>query len=161
MLRALAFATGMKPLLEAHRDKLKPDVIWNIEAGLALTADDVIRAEHQRAEMFQRTLEFFDSYDLLLCPATIVPPFPVENRFVEECNGHKFSNYIEWLGIVYAITNVCAPAMSIPAGFTSENLPVGVQIVGRPNCDGQVLAGGKLLEGILGLTSLVPIDPRS
>ena len=160
VLRALAFATGMKPLLEAHRDKLKPEVVWNIEQGLALTADDVIRAEHQRAEMFQRTLAFFDTYDLLLCPATIVPPFPVENRFVEQCNGHKFNNYIEWLGIVYAITNVCVPAMSIPAGFTRENLPVGIQIVGRPNCDGQVLAGGKMLEDILGIASLVPIDPR-
>jgi amidase len=54
--RALAFATGMKPLLDTHRDKLKPEVIWNIEKGLALTADDVVKADHQRAAMFQRTL---------------------------------------------------------------------------------------------------------
>jgi amidase len=160
ILRALAFATGMKPLLEAHRGKLKPEVIWNIEQGLALTADEVIKADNQRAAMFQRTLAFFDDYDLLLCPATIVPPFPVEDRYVEECDGHKFDNYIQWLGIVSAITNVCSPAMSIPAGFTAEDLPVGIQIVGRPNCDGQVLAGGKLLQDILGLDGLVPIDPR-
>jgi len=160
VLRAISFATGMKPLLEAHRDKLKPEVIWNIEQGLALTADDVVRAEHQRAAMFQRGLEFFNTYDLLLCPATIVPPYPVENRYVEECNGTKFDNYIEWLGIVYAITNICAPALSIPAGFTSEDLPVGIQIVGRPSCDGQVLAGGKLLQDILGHHRRLPIDPR-
>jgi hypothetical protein len=49
----------MKPLLDAHRDKLKPEVIWNIEKGLALSADDVVKAEHQRAAMFQRTLDFF------------------------------------------------------------------------------------------------------
>ncbi len=77
-LRALSFATGMKPLLETHRDKLKPEVIWNIEKGLALTADQIVRADHQRAAMFQRTLDFFDSYDLLLCPATIVAPYPIE-----------------------------------------------------------------------------------
>ena len=75
-LRALSFATGMKPLLETHRDKLKPEVIWNIEKGLALTAGDIVKADHQRAAMFQRTLDFFDSYDLLLCPATIVAPWP-------------------------------------------------------------------------------------
>ncbi len=160
VLRAISFATNMKPLLENHRDKLKPEVIWNIEEGLALAADEVIKAEHQRAAMLQRGLEFFKTYDLLLSPATIVPPYPVENRYVEQCNGTKFDNYIEWLGIVYAITNICAPAMSIPAGFTAEDLPVGIQIVGRPNCDGQVLAGGKLLQDILGHHQRLPIDPR-
>jgi amidase len=159
-LRALSFATGMKPLLEAHRNKLKPEVIWNIEKGLALTATDIVKAEHQRAQMFQRTLDFFDSYDLLLCPATIVAPYPVEQRYVAECDGHTFETYIDWLAIVYAITNVCSPALSIPAGFTGEDLPVGIQIVGRPNCDGEVLAGGRMLEEILGLKGKVPIDPR-
>ena len=161
VLRALAFATGMKPLLENHKDKLKPEVIWNIEQGLALSADDIVRADHQRAAMFQRTLAFFNDYDLLLCPATIVAPFPVENRYVEECDGYRFDNYIEWLTIVSAVTSICSPAMSIPAGFTKENLPVGIQIVGRSNCDGEVLAGGKLLEDILGLSDRVPIDPRT
>jgi amidase len=159
-LRALSFATGMKPLLEAHRDKLKPEVIWNIEKGLALTAADIVKADHRRAAMFQRTLDFFDSYDLLLCPATIVAPYPVEQRYVAECDGHTFETYIDWLAIVYAITNVCTPALSIPAGFTGEDLPVGIQIVGRPNCDGEVLAGGRMLEEILGLKGKVPIDPR-
>ena len=158
--RALAFATGMKPRLDAHRDKLKPEVIWNIEKGLALTADDVVKADHQRAAMFQRTLTFFDDYDLLLTPATIVSPYPVEQRYVEQCDGHTFETYIDWLAIVYAITNICAPALSIPAGFTAEDLPVGIQIIGRPNCDGQVLAGGKLLESVLDLSGMVPIDPR-
>ena len=159
-LRALAFATGMKPLLEAHRDKLKPEVIWNIEKGLALTAGDIVMADHQRAAMFQRTLEIFEGYDLLLCPATIVSPYPVEQRYVAECDGHTFETYIDWLAIVYAITNICSPALSIPAGFTGEDLPVGIQIVGRPNCDGEVLAGGRMLEEILGLKGKVPIDPR-
>ncbi len=160
ILRALSYATGMKPLLEAHRDKLKPEVIWNIEKGLALTAADIVKADHLRAAMFQRTLDFFDNYDLLLCPATIVAPYPVEQRYVAECDGHTFETYIDWLAIVYAITNICSPALSIPAGFTGEDLPVGIQIVGRPNCDGQVLAGGRMLEEILGLKGKVPIDPR-
>ena len=159
-LRALSFATGMKPLLEAHRDKLKPEIIWNIEKGLELTAGDIIRAEHQRVAMFQRTLSFFETYDLLLCPATIVAPFPVEERYVTECDGHTFSNYVEWLAIAYAITNVMCPAISIPAGFTAEELPVGIQIVAPPRADGRLLAGARLLEGILGIAGRVPMDPR-
>ena len=161
VLRALSFATSMKPLLEAHRGLLKPEVIWNIEQGLNLTTDDIIRAEQQRADMYHRTLAFFETYDLLLCPATIVSPFPIENRYVEECNGHKFDNYVEWLAIVYAITLVCCPAISIPAGFTRENLPVGIQMVAPPRAEGQLLAGAKLLEDILDVIIKTPIDPRS
>ena len=106
-------------LLREHRDLLKPEVIWNIEKGLKLTVEQLERAEAQRVAMTARTLAFFDKYDLLLCPATIVPPFPVENRYVAECAGKKFDNYVEWLGIVYAITVVCGPALSLPCGFTA------------------------------------------
>ncbi len=160
-LRALGYAIGMKPLLDAHRDKLKPEVIWNIEKGLSLDVNAIVKAETQRAAMFKRTLKFFKTYDLLLCPATIVPPYPIEQRYVAECAGVKFDNYIQWLAIVYAITNVACPAISIPAGFTRENLPVGIQIVAPPRAEARLLAGAKLLESILGLGPITPIDPRT
>ena len=63
-------------------------------------------------------LAFFDTYDLLLTPATVVAPFPIENRYVAEVNGHKFANYVAWCAIAYAITLACCPAMSLPCGFT-------------------------------------------
>jgi amidase len=128
--------------------------------GLALSAPEIVRAEHQRAAMFHRALTFFETYDLLLCPATIVAPFPVEQRYVESCAGHRFSNYVEWLAIAYAITLIACPAISIPAGFTAEGLPVGLQIVAPPRAEVRLLAGAKLLEDILGFKDTVPIDPR-
>ena len=160
VLRALSFATGLKSLYENHRDKLKPDVIWNIEKGLALSVADIARAEMQRGAMFRRMGEFFKRYDLILCPATIVAPFPVEQRYVTECNGHRFSTYIDWLAIVYAFTNVASPAISIPAGFTKERLPVGIQIAAPCRGEGRLLAAAKLLEDVLGLGQITPIDPR-
>jgi amidase len=159
-LRALGFAVARKNLLETHRDKLKPEVIWNIEKGLKLTADDIIRAEIQRATLIKRAFAFFETYDLLLCPATIVPAFPVEQRYLESCNGVVFDNYVGWLAIVYAITLVGSPSISIPAGFTISGLPVGLQIVARPRAEARMFAGAKLLEDILGLKGSVPIDPR-
>jgi amidase len=160
VLRALAYASGMKPLYENHRDKLKPDVVWNIEKGLALSVADIARAEAQRGAMFKRVREFFGRYDLLLCPTTIVAPFPIEQRYVEECDGHRFASYIDWLAIVYAITNVASPAISIPAGFTKEKLPVGIQVVAPCRGEARLLAGAKLLEDTLGLGAITPIDPR-
>jgi amidase len=161
VLRAFDFAISKAALLRSKRDRLKPEVIWNIEEGLKLTVEQLERAEAQRVAMSARTLEFFRTYDLLLTPATIVAPFPIEDRYVAECAGKKFDTYVEWLGIVYAITLVCCPAMSLPCGFTASGLPVGLQVVAPPRGEAQLLAGAKVLEDILGLRGTTPIDPRS
>jgi amidase len=161
VLRAFDFAISKAALLRNKRDQLKPEVIWNIEEGLKLSVEQLERAEAQRIAMAARTLEFFENYDLLLTPATIVPPFPIEHRYVAECAGKKFDNYVEWLGIVYAITLACCPALSLPCGFTASGLPVGLQMVAPSRGDAQLLAGAKVLEDILGVRSTTPIDPRT
>ena len=158
-LRALAYS-NMRPLLDKHRDLLKPEVVWNIEKGLSLTGAEIARAEAQRGEMFRRMRTFFETYDLLLCPATIVPPFPVEQRYVAECDGVKFASYVDWLMIVHAITLCCCPAISIPCGFTSNHLPVGLQVVAPGRGEAKLLAGARFIEQVLGLGAITPIDPR-
>jgi amidase len=160
VLRAFDFAISKAALLRSKREYLKPEVIWNIEEGLKLSVEQLERAEAQRVAMAARTLEFFKTYDLLLTPATIVAPFPVENRYVAECAGKKFDNYVEWLGIVYAITLACCPALSLPCGFTTSGLPVGLQMVAAPRGEAQLLAGARVLEDIIGLRGATPIDPR-
>ncbi|PSH70142.1 amidase [Phyllobacterium brassicacearum] len=161
VMRGVAFATSYAGLLERHRDKMKPEVVWNIEKGLSYSIADLVRAENDRAAMLRQMNLFFDSYDLLLCPATIVAAYPVGERYVKECAGHTFTNYVEWLAIAYAITLTTSPALSLPCGFTNDGRPVGLQIVGRPRSDGRVLAGARALELILNLRSVTPIDPRS
>ncbi|WP_315776433.1 MULTISPECIES: amidase [unclassified Bradyrhizobium] len=161
VLRALDFAMSKAELLRTKRDLLKPEVIWNIEEGLKLTVAQIARAEAQRVAITARAVKFFETYDLLLAPATIVPPFPVENRYVAECAGHKFDNYVQWLGIVYAITLACCPALSLPCGFTASGLPVGLQMVAAPHADAKLLAGAKALEDVLGVAGSTPIDPRA
>jgi amidase len=161
VLRAFDFAMTKANLLRTKRDLLKPEVIWNIEEGLKLTIDQIERAEAQRVAMTARTVEFFRTYDLLLCPATIVSPFPIGNRYVAECDDRKFDNYFEWLGIVYAVTLACCPALLLPCGFTASGLPIGLQMVAAPRAEAQLLAGAKVLEDILGLRGTTPIDPRT
>jgi amidase len=160
VLRAFDFAMTKAALLRTKRDLLKPEVIWNVEEGLKLTVEQIARAEAQRVEMTARTIEFFKSYDLLLAPATIVAPFPIEQRYVAECAEKKFDNYVEWLGIVYAITLACCPALSLPCGFTASGLPVGLQMVAPPRGEAQLLAGARVLEDVLGVRGTTPIDPR-
>jgi amidase len=161
VLRAFDFAISKAALLRNKREYLKPEVIWNIEEGLKLSVEKIERAEAQRVAMAARTLEFFKTYDLLLTPATIVAPFPIENRYVAECAGKKFDNYVEWLGIVYAITLACCPALSLPCGFTASGLPVGLQMVAAPRGEAPLLAGAKVLEDILGVRGTTPIEPKA
>jgi amidase len=161
VLRAFDFCMTKAALLRSKRDLLKPEIVWNIEEGLKLTMEDIERAEAQRVVLTARILAFFETYDLLLTPATIVTAFPVEQRYLAECAGQKFDNYVEWLAIAYAITLACCPALSLPCGFTAEGLPVGLQIVAPPRAEARVLAGAKLMEDLLGLKGATPIEPRA
>ena len=157
--RALGFAARHGSQLDKQRSVLKPEIVWNVEKGLSLTGEEIARAMSARAAIYARAQVFFQDYDLLISPATIVPPFPVEQRYVERLGEHEFSNYIEWCSIAYAITVIGAPAVSIPCGFTSAGLPVGLQIAAAPLNEGPLLSAALLFEEAVDLTSGLPIDP--
>lgn len=137
--RASLFAILAKTDYELHRDKMKDTLIWNIEKGLALSNDDIVRAESQRITLVASTVKFFEQYDYLILPAVQVPPFPVETEWVTEINGIKLETYIDWMLICCAITVTGLPAISVPCGFTPDGLPIGLQIVGKPRGDFEVL----------------------
>ena len=115
-LRAEGFYMTKQKLLEEHRDKMKPEVIWNIEKALEYTIADFTRVQLARGAYIQRAVDFFETYDLLLSPATCVAPYPVEQRYVAECDGHKF-DHVEWLTIAYAITLTTFPALVAACRF--------------------------------------------
>ncbi|MFW5679788.1 MAG: amidase [Pseudomonadota bacterium] len=160
VLRAELFAANMAPLLEQHRDLLKPEVIWNIERGLTLDAGAIGAAERARSRMHTSLMDLFDNVDLLLCPAAICPAFPVEWRYLEELDGHRFATYVDWVAIASAISLTGAPALSLPVGLTAAGLPVGLQLVGRPRGEARLLAAAAMLEDHIGRLITEPLDPR-
>jgi len=129
--RALSFAARYGPLLAQHRHQMKDTVIWNTEEGLQLTAREIGEAEVQRARLYHRVREFMERHEFLLIPAAQVPPFDVSQPYVTEINGTRLPTYIDWMRVCSDITVTGLPALSIPAGFTDDGLPVGLQIVGR------------------------------
>jgi amidase len=125
---------------------LGPNTAWNVEQGRRVTGADLARAEQARSRLYQRMAAFFDTYDVLIAPVSQVPPFPIEQPYVDEINGEKLSDYLAWMRSAYWISVLHAPAASVPAGFTSDGLPVGVQIVGRPFEDARVLRVARAFE---------------
>lgn len=161
VLRANQFALSKAPLLDKHRERLKEEVIWNIEAGLALTPQDIARAQIKRGALFNRVADFFKTHDLLLCPAAILPPFDGSLRYPTEVAGRKFETYIDWLIICSAISLTTCPAISVPCGFTSDKRPVGLQIVGPPRGEAKVIAAAAIFESaVYRFAKMTPIDPK-
>ena len=163
VLRAHGFASSLHHLYANHRDQLKPEVIWNIEVGLKLTGAEIAEAERMRGQIYTDAAAFMQDVDLILTPATIVAPYPVEERYVTHCNGVEFDTYIDWLAIAYVISLTSLPALSLPAGMTASGLPVGLQMVGRPRGEAMLLHHAQWAEQLLGRmpTPITPKGPKT
>ena len=140
-MRAVSFVQNYGELVKTRRREVKDSIIWNVEQGLKLTAEQIARAASQRNTLFHRMREFLGRYDFLLCPVNQVVPFPAEIEYPTLIDGVHMENYLDWMKSCYYITITSHPAISVPAGFTDDAmpLPVGLQIVGRYRDDFGVL----------------------
>ena len=118
---------------------MKEAVVWNIEVGMKLSGPELGRAEMKRTSLFHRVREFMRDYDFLALPVSQVPPFPIEQEFVSEINGVQMETYLDWMRSCYFISVTGQPSISVPCGFTNDGLPVGLQLVGKPQDDLGVL----------------------
>jgi amidase len=137
--RAWRTELRITPLLKEHHAHIKDTVIWNAEQGLPITGPQLARAEAKRTELYHRMREFFKKYDFLVLPVSQVAPFPIDEEYPSQINGIKMKTYIDWQKSAYYISALGNPAISVPAGFTSNGLPVGIQIVGRHHDDFGIL----------------------
>ncbi len=158
--RAVLFANLMAPILEEHRESIAPEIIQNIEKGIATTTEQILAAERVKTRLYRSMMEFFETHDLLVCPTTSVEPFPVEWRYVESIGGKRCDTYIDWFAITFAITMTSLPTISVPCGFTQSGLPVGLQIVGKPRGEVALLSAARKIEEAVGIAGKLPINPK-
>ena len=149
-LRQLRTST-LAPLLDRHRDSMKPEAIWEIETGAKLGLADVSRAMTEHADLFERVRRFQETHEFFVCAVNQVPPFDASLDWPKEIDGTPMENYIAWMKSAYHVTCTFCPAISVPAGFTPEGLPVGIQIVGRYRDDLGVLQIAHAFEQATGL----------
>jgi amidase len=156
VLRASYYAQFGAELLQQHRALMKDTVIENIETGLQLSGLDITRADAERTVLYTRLLDFFEDHDFLVLPSTQVQPFDVDQEWVTEIEGNTLDSYLDWMAVCCIISLFGLPAISLPCGFTSTGLPVGLQIVGPPRGDLAVLRAACALEQALDFGVQVP-----
>ncbi|MFL1376679.1 amidase family protein, partial [Nocardiopsis protaetiae] len=144
--RALDFAAGLGPLVRAHRDLVKPEVVWNVEAGWGLNAQRIIDAAAARTRLAAAVRRFYGRYDLFLSPAAQVPPFDARLRYPERINGVESTTYLDWMRSACLLSATGLPVLAMPAGFTAGGLPVGFQMAVDHYRDVELLRYAKAFE---------------
>jgi amidase len=159
-LRSQQFVVDREQQIAEHRDKIKPDIIWNTELGLKQTASRLAWAERERAALYRRMVVFFQTYDLLVTPGAPTAAFDVNLRAPATIAGKKLENYMAGSTLNSAITVTGSPAIAVPCGFDQYGRPVGLQLVGKPRGEAALLQAASLYENLVGLHKLLPIDPK-
>jgi len=155
-LRALAFLTGVAPRIAGRCGDVKETIRWEVDRGRRLTPDEIASAHTTRTELFHRMRRFMKRYEFFVLPTVQVPPFAVEQPYPTEIEGIAMTTYIDWMQSCYFISIVSTPAISVPCGFTTDGLPVGLQIVGRHHDDWGVLQIAHAFEQATGLSRRRP-----
>jgi amidase len=138
-------------LLEWDRDDLKPEAVSEIEAGSRVTLDQLAAAQARHWEFLQRMRRFHERYDVIVCAVNQVPPFDASLDWPHDVDGVAMDHYISWMKSAYWISATFGPAISVPAGFTRDGLPVGIQIAGARGDDLRILQLAAAFEAATGV----------
>jgi amidase len=123
----------------SRRAKMKPEAQWEVENGLRLGAETVMRASEVRSAWYAEVLRLFQRYDALLLPSAQVFPFDATITWPRDVGGRQMDTYHRWMEVVISATMAGLPAISVPAGFSWAGLPMGLQVIGPPRGDMAVL----------------------
>jgi aspartyl-tRNA(Asn)/glutamyl-tRNA(Gln) amidotransferase subunit A len=129
---------------QARRAEMDPGLRAMAEQGARVSLKDYLAAHARRAELYAHMLRFHERYDLLLTPQMPTPA--IEAGRVTPADGRFGDDWINWSPYTYPFNLTGQPAASVPCGFSSDGLPIALQIVGPPRNDALVLRAAGAFE---------------
>lgn len=147
--RAISFVAAHKQAYYENPDVLGPNIIANVEQGLLMGITDVANGMAAHTRIYRQFVGFMEDYDILICPAMSVPPFPHGQLYPAEINGEPLRTYFHWLALAYGLTLTSHPVVCLPAGLDLTGMPFGIQICGKRGGDVRVLEIAHALERTL------------
>jgi amidase len=139
ILRYAANHPQYAPLSAKNPEWVKDTIKFEVAQAERLKASDIGRALARQARMHEQSRQFFERYTYFVLPVTQVAPFDITTEYPTSINGTAMTSYIDWMRSCWYVTFMANPAISVPGGFTSSGLPVGIQIVGRHRDEWSVL----------------------
>ena len=123
----------------ARKHMLKPEAIWEIETGRALSNAEILRLSGLRSAWYRAAATSLQQFDALVLPTAQVWPFPAEWDWPKEINGRAMDTYHRWMEVVIPVSLLGLPAVNLPVGFSDQGLPMGMQIFGPSGADRRML----------------------
>ncbi|RFP87592.1 amidase [Rhodobacteraceae bacterium 63075] len=157
-LRSWAVAGGLNTFYETpeQREMLKPEAIWEIERGRALSALEVHRLSVIRSEWFKAAARLFETYDALVLPTTQLWPFPAAWRYPEEIAGVQMDSYHRWMQVVVPVSLIGLPCINMPLRLGPNGLPAGMQLFGPRDSDARLMQIGQAWHREYGYSATKP-----
>jgi aspartyl-tRNA(Asn)/glutamyl-tRNA(Gln) amidotransferase subunit A len=134
---------GMRRLADELGERMSPHLVDVLR--LDWTAEQLTAAVVRRKAVYNAAWRFFRSYDLLLTPTLAVAPFEHGLQGPPVIDGREVDAFY-WLSFTFPFNFTGQPAATVPAGFTEDGLPIGLQIVGRRRDDALVLRASAAYE---------------
>jgi amidase len=141
-------SAGLSPLITdpRRRELVKPEALWEIDEGAKLTSAQFARAARERTSFHTAMVDLFREFDLLVIPSAQVWPFPAEQRWPPRIGDRDMDTYHRWMEVSIYATFAGLPAISVPVGFDARGLPMGMQLIGPPRADIEVLRAAHAYE---------------
>ncbi len=159
-LRAHGNAISLEHTLAQFPGIMKPELEWNIRSGLNLNIETLRQARRTQGKIISAAATFMQDFDLLICPATSVSSVPMGLRYPGADKGVAIPEYYRWLAIAYGTTMTTLPIITMPCGIGPANMPIGIQLIGRPWGESQLFRYASYLQRQIGWCNR-PIDPQN
>ena len=150
--RRVLVASRIAPffLKEANRTQIKPEAVWEFDQAEGCTANQFLAASVARMAFYQSMLKLFEQHDFLALPTAQAWPFDAAERWPKAIAGRAMDTYHRWMEVVIYATFAGLPCISVPTGFNGAGLPMGLQLIGKPQDDAGVLRLAAAYEQAIG-----------